>query len=151
MAAAALKRLRYSNEIIRQVVLLVKKHMFSENAGEKGVRRLISRVGEELIFDLIELRRADTLAQGMGQTTDGVEEYKRRVEYELAKNRAFGLKDLAINGDDLKEHFQVSEGPLVGKVLNHLLEKVLDEPDLNKREKLLALSGDFLGKRPLDI
>ena len=33
----------------------------------------------------------------------------------------------------------VPPGPLVGQVLARLLEKVLDDPDLNTRERLLSL------------
>jgi len=151
LAEQALKRLRYSNETIKQVCLLIDKHMFSENAGDKGIRRLIHRVGTDLIFDLIELRRADTIAQGMGQTTDSIDEFKLKVEAELAKCRAFGLKDLAVNGTDLQKRFGLSEGLVIGEILNYLLEQVLDNPDFNTVEKLLLLSADYLNKRPLDI
>lgn len=151
LAEKALKRLRYSNEIIKQVCILIEKHMFSENAGEKGIRRLINRVGIELIFDLIALRKADTTAQGMGQTTDSIDEFKLKVEAELTKNSAFGLKDIAVNGVDLQKRFGLSQGPIIGEILNYLLEQVLDNPDCNDKEKLILLSVEFLSKRSLDI
>lgn len=151
MAETALKRLRYSNDMIKQISMLIGKHMFSERAGEKGIRRLINKVGTELIFDLIALRRADTIAQGMGQTTEGIDEFEKHVRDELSKSNAFGIKDLALNGDDLKAHFKLPESKLIGDILNYLLDKVLDEPDLNTYDKLLTLSADFLTKRRLDI
>jgi len=150
-AGEALKRLRYSNEIIDQVEILVEKHMFSEKAGDKGIRRLISNVGPNLIFDLISLRRADTMAQGMGQTTESINDFEAKVKSELDKKRPFGLADLALNGNDLKENFGLNEGVIIGRVLNHLLDKVLDEPQVNTRDKLLTLSADFLRKWRLDI
>jgi len=151
LAEKALKRLRYSNDIIKQVSLLVRRHMFSEAAGDKGIRRLINKVGKELIFDLIALRRADTKAQGMGQTTAGIDEFEKRVRAELEKSNAFGVKDLAVNGDDLKTQFKLPEGKLIGEILAYLLDRVLDEPELNTYDKLLTLSADFLSKRRLDI
>jgi tRNA nucleotidyltransferase (CCA-adding enzyme) len=150
-AEEALKRLRYSNEIIDQVCLLVHRHMFSEAAGEKGIRRLINKTGPELIFDLIELRRADTLAQGMGQDPNAVDEYKLKVEDEIRKNSAFAIKDLQINGNDIKESLELQEGPLVGDILKELLDKVLDEPEINSREKLLELAREIFRKRQLDF
>jgi len=151
MAKSALKRLRYSNDIIKQVDILVGRHMFSEKSGDKGIRRLINKVGTDLIFDLIALRRADTLAQGMGQTTDSVNEFEVKVSSELAQKHAFGIGDLALNGNDLKESFGLEEGEIIGRVLDYLLNQVLDEPEANNKRKLLALSADFLQKRPLDI
>ncbi len=146
-----LKRLRYSNTTIKQVSTLVGKHMFSEEAGDKGIRRLINKVGIDLIFDLIALRKADTIGQGMGQTIDNVNEFETRVKDEIGKRNAFGLKDLEISGDDLKKIHHLPEGKLIGELLNYLLDKVLDEPALNTRKKLLTLSADYLNERQLDI
>jgi len=151
MAGEALKRLRYPNDIISQVEKLIDKHMFSEKAGDKGIRRLISNVGQELIFDLIALRRADTIAQGMGQTTASIDEFELKIKSELDKKQPFGLADLALNGNDLKENFGLKEGVIIGQVLNYLLDKVLDEPQANTRDQLLTLSADFLRKWQLDI
>ncbi|OQX92167.1 MAG: hypothetical protein B6D58_04390 [candidate division Zixibacteria bacterium 4484_95] len=151
MAENILKRLRYSNETIKQVATLVGKHMFSQKAGEKGIRRLLNKVGVDLVFDLIALRKADTIAQGMGQDTTGIDEFRLKVEQEIAKSRAFTIRDLALNGNELKQHFDLDEGPLIGHVLRYLLAKVLDDPQKNSKEKLLLLSADFLEKRHLDI
>jgi hypothetical protein len=35
--------------------------------------------------------------------------------------------------------------------LNFLMEKVLDEPELNTAEQLRSLAGEFLAKSDLDI
>ncbi len=150
LASKALKRLRYAGDIIETVCILVEKHMFSENAGEKGIRRLISKVGIDKIYDLIDLRKADTLAQGMGQTIDGIEEFRARVKAEIEKKSAFGLKDLQIDGNDIKNLLGIGEGPLVGVILNELFEQVLDEPALNDRQKLMQLAREIFRKRQLD-
>jgi len=137
--------------MIKQVGLLVEKHMFSESAGEKGIRRLINKVGIDLIFDLIALRRADTIGQGMGQTTESIDEFEQKVKAEIEKRNAFGINELAIDGDDLKAHFSLPEGILIGEILRFLLDRVLDEPELNNSKELLTLSAEFLNKRQLDI
>jgi tRNA nucleotidyltransferase (CCA-adding enzyme) len=141
-----LQRLRYSNELISRVVLLVDRHMFTMGVGDKGLRRLINRVGQENIFDLLELRRADIIAQGRGGDTYEVDEFKQRIRQEIDKKPPFGLKDLMINGNDLMKEFNLTPGPLVGKVLNHLMEKVLDEPEFNQKDKLLKEAKDFLNQ-----
>ena len=144
MAVKALKRLRYSNEIIEKTQKLVTKHMFSEAAGDKGVRRLIRAVGTDLIYDLIELRRADTAAQGMGQDPLEVDEFKRKVTAEIEKESPFGLKDLAIGGKDIMDEFGLPGGPKIGEVLSYLMDLVLDNPELNNRRILLEKTKKHL-------
>jgi putative nucleotidyltransferase with HDIG domain len=141
-----LTRLRYSNEVISRVKLLVDKHMFTTAVTDKGLRRLINRVGKENIFDLLELRRADIIAQGKGGETFDIDEFEERIKLEIKKKPPFGLKDLLIDGDDIMKEFDLEPGPLVGKILNHLLDQVLDYPEMNKKEKLLEEAKKFWAK-----
>jgi len=141
-----LQRLRYSNEIISKVVLLVEKHMFTTGVTDKGLRRLINRVGIENIFDLLELRRADIIAQGRGGDTFEVDEFENRIRMEMDKKPPFGLKDLKVAGNDIMKEFNLAPGPLIGRVLNHLMERVLDEPEFNQEDKLLKEAQEFLDK-----
>jgi len=54
------------------------------------------------------------------------------------------LKDLEIDGNDVMEKFNLTPGPKVGKTLKYLLEKVLDEPELNHKDILLKEAKSFL-------
>ncbi len=139
-----LKRLRYSNQITEQVTLLVDKHMFTTAVTDKGVRRLIRKMGEELVFSLLELRRADVAAQGREGSTKDVDELEERIRLELKKKPPFGLKDLKVNGHDIMNTFNIPPSPLVGQILNYLLEMVLDDPELNQKERLLKEAEFFL-------
>ena len=51
--------------------------------------------------------------------------------------------DLAINGKDLID-MGVNQGPEIGSILNRLLEKVMDDPELNTKEKLTELLDEIL-------
>jgi putative nucleotidyltransferase with HDIG domain len=144
MTRTALQRLRYGNDFIDRVTTLVDQHMFTTEVADKGLRRLIRRTGKELIFDLLELRRADTIAQGTDQSNDDVNDLELRVRDEIDKKRPFGLQDLKINGEDLMQAFDLPEGPVIGLVLNHLLEIVLDEPERNDRDALMTEAQNFL-------
>jgi len=143
-AVRALRRLRYPNDLIREVVTLIERHMFTVGVGEKGLRRLIRRVGIDLIFDLLDLRRADVRAQGMGGTTEDVDEFEAQIRAELERKPPFSYKDLAIDGHDIMRMVDLKPGPVVGQVLEHLLESVLDDPSLNSREALESLARKFL-------
>lgn len=146
----ALSRLKYSNEVIDKVTRLVSVHMFQAPETERGLRRLIRKVGEDQIFTLLDLRRADIVAQGKGGSSKDVDEFEKIIREEMAKKPPLSTRDLAIDGKDVMKEFELTPGPLVGKVLNYLLEGVLDDPGLNKRETLIRLARQFLetqGKR----
>ncbi|MEE8149060.1 MAG: hypothetical protein V3T75_01290, partial [candidate division Zixibacteria bacterium] len=116
---------------------------FTTDVMERGLRRLIRKVGLELIFDLLDLRRADVVAQGMGGSTDDVDQLEARIRYEIDKKSPFGLKDLPIKGSDLMKLLKLESGPAVGEILNHLLEQVLDFPEKNTPDELESMAKDY--------
>ncbi|UCD93408.1 MAG: CCA tRNA nucleotidyltransferase [Candidatus Zixiibacteriota bacterium] len=146
-AAKVMRRLRYSSDMIHSVRILVDKHMFTTDVTDKGMRRLIRWVGKELIFDLLDLRRADVEAQGMGGTTEDVDQFENNIIDELERKPPISVKDLAVDGHDLMVTFELPESPLVGELLKYLLEKVLDEPGDNTREKLMEFARSYLANR----
>jgi putative nucleotidyltransferase with HDIG domain len=139
---ALLTRLRYSNAEIGSVVHLVREHMFNytDSFSDSAVRRFVRRAGEENLNDLFDLRRADSF--GMTGVEPPVElclDFRDRIASVLEKSRAFSLKDLAVNGHDLIEA-GIPSGKRLGVILSRLLEAVIDDPELNNREKLLEMA-----------
>jgi tRNA nucleotidyltransferase (CCA-adding enzyme) len=61
----------------------------------------------------------------------------------LAARDALAVRDLAIGGEDLIA-LGLSPGPLFGEVLAAALERVVEDPELNSRDRLLALVRDEL-------
>jgi tRNA nucleotidyltransferase (CCA-adding enzyme) len=59
-----------------------------------------------------------------------------------ARREPLARGDLAVNGSDLRTLGAV--GPRIGQVLGALLDRVLDDPSLNRRETLLALARELL-------
>jgi tRNA nucleotidyltransferase (CCA-adding enzyme) len=59
----------------------------------------------------------------------------------LEKEHAFGLKNLAVGGKDLME-IGVPQGPEIGRVLNTLLERVIEDPALNTHSTLIDLAKE---------
>lgn len=135
-ALEVLGRLRYSKDFARKVSTLVERHMFTTDVTDKGLRRLVRKVGKELIFDLLDLRRADVVAQGMGGTTEDVDRFEADIRAEFERKSPFGLEDLAIGGNDIMRLLELHPGPEVGWILNQLLEAVLDYPEKNTVEQL---------------
>ncbi|MBU0928737.1 MAG: CCA tRNA nucleotidyltransferase [Spirochaetes bacterium] len=142
LAEAALRRLKFPNALVDEVVHLVRHHMFdySEHWTDAAVRRFVSRVGLESVKPLAELRLADTSGMGNGPAdVRSVMPLIARVEALRAKDQAFSLKDLAIGGNDLAG-IGWPKGPSMGRALAEMLEAVLDDPDLNTRERLLEIA-----------
>jgi tRNA nucleotidyltransferase (CCA-adding enzyme) len=137
-------RLRYAYEITHDVSTLVGRHMFTTDVTDKGLRRLVKKVGVDLIFDLLDLRRADVVGQGMGGKTDDVDQFEAAIRAELEKKPPLGYSDLAISGYDIMSLFGLEPGPMVGSALAHLLDKALDDPSVNTREMLTALAKTYL-------
>ena len=55
----------------------------------------------------------------------------------MEKHQCVSLKTLAVTGRDLIAT-GMKPGPQMGAVLQELLEMVLDQPEMNEKEKLLA-------------
>jgi tRNA nucleotidyltransferase (CCA-adding enzyme) len=145
MSEKILFRLRFSNEIVSKVKLLVDNHMFyynPEEVGESSVRKLIKKVGLENMKDLIDLRIADRLGSG----TPKAKPYKlRHLEYVIEKvsHDAVSVKMLKINGNDLMEKLKIFPGPKIGAILDVLLAEVIEDAAKNKREILLSRAKEL--------
>ncbi len=145
-ARQVLDRFPVGASVIADVATLVERHMFADPMTDRGLRRLIRRVGPELIFDLLDLRRADIVGQGKGGTFDEVDELESRIRSEIKRKAPFSTHDLALSGGDLMQVFGLPQGPLIGRILEHLLEKALDHPEDNTHSRLIAHAREFLAE-----
>ena len=148
IARNALSRLRFPNAFVDQVCHLVAEHMFhyTDDWSDAAVRRFVVRIGKENLPALYQLRRADTFANaGSEPPSSYLLPLIDRVEGILAESQAFSLRDLAVSGRDLMA-MGIEPGKNLGKILNELLEAVLDDPELNTREDLLVIAKKLHGK-----
>ncbi|HET6486561.1 MAG TPA: CCA tRNA nucleotidyltransferase [Spirochaetia bacterium] len=152
MSQEILTRLKLPGAVIKAVCHLVANHMFNyqEEWTDAAVRRLISKVGEASIGELMALRRADQIGmcrENAGRFPEGLSQFAQRVEEVQRGSRAFTLRDLAASGTDLMERLGLRPGPEVGILLNELLETVLEDPSLNERERLLQIAERMYHQR----
>jgi hypothetical protein len=139
--------LRFPNAVIDKTAHLVGEHMFHYEAvwSSAAVRRFIARVGEENLKELFELRMADTFGfSGIEPNSSSLLALRLRIEDVLAKSCVLSLKNLAVNGRDLM-NVGIPAGKSMGIILNQLLEAVLEDPELNTKEKLLEIAGKLPG------
>lgn len=139
MAEAIGTRLRLDNETKTRVVTLVAQHDLPlMPPTERTIRRALSRVTPPLFFDLLILKRADTLAHGLpcDERLAALDEAERVARQLLAGDACFSVRDLAVRGSDLMAA-GVPQGPAVGQALQALLDAVLDEKAPNEKVALL--------------
>lgn len=127
-----------------RVLPLIENHMFETKASftDRAIRRFIAKIGPELILMLMDLRLADNRGGKHPHGIKGVARLRARIKEEMAKKPPFGPKDLAVNGHDIMQ-LGLPEGRAVGAILFALVEHVLDEPEHNDRETLLALAREI--------
>jgi poly(A) polymerase/tRNA nucleotidyltransferase (CCA-adding enzyme) len=119
-----------------------------------AVRRFLRRFDGDTAFleDLFLLREADRLASGTKQrTADILEDFKKHIQRVLEQENALKVTDLDINGYDLMQTFQLTPSPLIGKILNYLLEVVLEHPEYNEKSKLIELTRDYLDGKLMEL
>lgn len=141
LARGFLERLRFDNKTIERVSILVREHMSKFNeVSDKGVKRLINRVGVENVFDLFTLQIADIKGCKPRHDFNKIIKVKSRVEKILNNQEPLMIKDLKVTGYDLMD-IGISPGAKMGEILEKLLQVVLEKPELNDREKLLKIAN----------
>jgi len=147
MAKGILKRLKFDNATIDFVYRMIKHHDDRPPMDNMAlVRRRISEIGLENMPMMIEIKRADILAQSdynfdskMGYVDDLEKAYKEVIE----KNYCVDKKDLSVNGRDLIS-MGMKPGEEIGVVLDLLFDIVINDPKLNDREKLLERANKLI-------
>lgn len=146
VASKVAKRLRLAKKDVQRVFILVRYHMFyyQPEHTDASIRRFIKKVGLENIDDILDLREGDRLGSGAKKTSWRLEEFKDRIIEQL--NQPMDLSDLAVNGQDLIKNLKIKSSPIIGQILKQLLEKVLQNPKLNKKNLLIAEAKRILAE-----
>lgn len=139
MAEIILRRLKYPTDFIETCITLIKYHDVRFNGSKRQLRHVMSAIGDKNVELLLKIQRADIMAQS---------EYKHKEKLEklnlackvykeiLADKDCFTLKQLKINGNDIKK-LRVTEGVKIGKILKMLLSLVIEDKLENEKSALL--------------
>ncbi len=139
IAAKILSRLRFPKKFTEKVILLVRWHLFFSDTDIitlSAVRRMIRNVGPENIWDLMKVRFCDRV--GMGRPKEEpyrLRKYESMVEEALRDPVSVG--QLEIDGDQIMKITGEKPGQKIGFILHALLEEVLEDPSLNKKDYLI--------------
>jgi tRNA nucleotidyltransferase (CCA-adding enzyme) len=141
LATSALSRLRYPTELRRRVVAIVRAHMFNVGKGDGlRARRMLSRYGDELTFDLLDHKEADLRGKRAEEAEAPQGELEKLARFREVVQDELGsphrLADLAVDGRDLIA-LGFRPGPPIGRTLRELLKEVVEDPTRNRRDVLL--------------
>jgi tRNA nucleotidyltransferase (CCA-adding enzyme) len=137
MTVEILKRFKFDNETINNVSILVKEHMARyPKLRKSSTKKLINRLGKHNIDDFINLQIADIIGSKPPYDFESVINLKKEIQRVLEAKEPLSVKDLAVNGHDLMS-VGIQPGKRIGEILNNLLEIVLNDPEMNNKEKLL--------------
>ncbi|MDH5682160.1 MAG: HD domain-containing protein [Spirochaetota bacterium] len=148
MTYQILKKFGFHHSTVTKVSKLVRLHMFHYTSEwtDSAVRRLIRKANEDLP-DLFKLRAADRLGSGKKDgESKAIQRLERRILQIQEEESRVTVKSLAINGNELMSHFDLTPGPIIGRVLNHLLEIILSDPDQNNPDSLMNHAEIYLEK-----
>ncbi|GAA0750245.1 CCA tRNA nucleotidyltransferase [Clostridium sartagoforme] len=145
-----LRNLRFDNYTINSVSKLIEHHLVLKVnyiPTRYEIKKLLLEVGEDIIYLLFDLQSADI------RSLDNPKPFLKKVDYIkdtvsdiLKKREPLYISDLDINGEILLKELNLYSGKIVGEILKYLLEKVLENPSLNKKETLILLSNNFINK-----
>ena len=143
MTETIMTRLRFDNDTKNKVVTLVRMHdspiMVNDmtKPDRKRLKKIMSQIGADLIFDLIEIKLCDNSAQNP-EYFRGEDFYKqtRDIITEIVNEKeCFSIKHLAIDGNDLISLGY--KGKKIGEALEKCLTAVIDGKVENEKSELI--------------
>lgn len=144
-----LKRLRFSNQDRETIVNLVSTHMLGGVAGQsdKATRKFIKTLHDLGVYrsDWLRLRIADRKGNLNRHPFTFSEIKARRKLFDFKEKAVFDVNCLSLRGGDIIKIFNLTPGPVIGKLQKHLLEYVVNEGfEYNTQELLIEEAEKFL-------
>lgn len=146
LAKKILKRLKLDNKTIEAVYQLVYYHDMRFPPTPKSVRKAINKIGVDLFPMFLQVQEADVKAQSSFKQEDKLKtlkEIKELYENIIKEKQCITLQQLEIDGRDIL-NLGVKPGKIIGEILDHLLQLVLENPEINNKYELLNLAEKYI-------
>ncbi len=143
LTEAIMTRLRFDNDTKNKIITLVAYHDSPilvndmSTPDRKRLKKIMSQIGSELIYALIEIKRCDNSAQEL-KFYRGDDFYKQAYDIinDIIENQeCFSVKSLEINGNDLIALGYT--GAKIGEKLNACLDAVINDRVPNSHKELI--------------
>ena len=140
IALNILKSLRYDNDIIKKVILLI-QYKNADLNNKITLKKTLNSIGIELTTDLVELKK---ILNDDNSKMNEFEKILNDIHYIVESNECYSLKQLNITGKDLIDA-GFEKGKLMGIILNKLLDIVIENPELNHKDILIEKAHNIKG------
>ncbi len=151
IAREVMRRLKFDNRTIDTACILIAMHgdKFDfggddrESMPVNEIKHIISKIGAENFFLLLELKKADNSAKNdfvLGENNE-LDRIADTAEKLIGENCCMSLAQLEINGNDLKS--AGLKGRAIGECLNSLLDKVMDGELANNHDELIEYAKEM--------
>ncbi|HHW90380.1 MAG TPA: CCA tRNA nucleotidyltransferase [Clostridiales bacterium] len=140
------KGLKYPNHIVDKTVRMIEAHMFDlkQQASPFKMRKFVVK-NYDILDDFIQLVRADTLAHGTDKPDRSLRFLEAKKELERL-NLPKSIKELNINGNDIKNAYPDLPPKYIGEILDKLLDACLKETIKNQKDQLLRYNKSIINK-----
>ena len=153
MSAKILERLKCPRKFIEDVSTLVRYHLFFSDIEKitlSAVRRIVSNVGPELVWDLMNVRACDRIGMGRPKETPyRLRKYHSMVEEAMRAPVSVGM--LKIDGAKIMQLTGETPSPRIGWILHALFEEVLEHPEQNTAEHLEHRTKELTALPPKEL
>ncbi|MGE0871772.1 MAG: CCA tRNA nucleotidyltransferase [Kofleriaceae bacterium] len=126
------RRLKFSNQEADGAgqVASIARAVEVASVSPPQVRRLFAAVGRDHASTALAVWRAMQPSSPLIATAEQI----------LRERHPLAVKELAVTGKDIMDELEIAPGPILGRTLAAILERVLDQPELNTREQLLGVA-----------
>lgn len=122
-----LKELKYDNDTITNTIKVLSYKNLPNNLNNIDLKKMVNCLGYDLIFDALKLYSI--------KENKNFDNYKKIIQFFKNNNECIYLKQLKINGSDLKQLGY--SGKQIGIILNKLLDLVYENNNKNDYDILL--------------
>lgn len=130
---ATMKKLCFSNDLIKKTVLLIEHfEKFQLPKTKYDTKVLIKEIGKAGIYHLTALLKADAFCKNDKTVIKELLNLENNINEIFKNSEPIELADLDINGSDIVK-MGFGEGEIIGKILNDLMLKVLKDSELNRK------------------
>lgn len=140
IAEPILRRLRYDNRTVKTVTERIRIHDTKSAVTKVQAKKLLSKIGVDNYRALMDMKRADCRGKAEPHAIDEkLQKMDALLTEILTNNECFSLKQLSVNGNDLK-NIGMTDGKTICAALEALLCAVIEERCPNEKAALLEFA-----------
>lgn len=144
-----LRRLKFPNNIIDKVSMLIRNHMglratLKDIPSNKSLRKFARKCGtKENLYDALLLMQADRRAHPGHENSNVFDVIRDRYEKLEDEGEVVSKTQRLISGNEIMDILEIPQGPEVGAALDYVQELVDNDPSVSKEEAIDKLKDKF--------